>query len=72
MAKCSGHHDEMAQKCLFIFMYFYTCTQLHTCTQAGVVKEMDSFANRFMSASDERETILSEAETMAGTHDDPQ
>ena len=40
-------------------------------TQAGSVKDMNEFAQRFMSEAGEREGILSEAAAVAESHDDP-
>lgn len=39
--------------------------------QAGMVEEMNAFASRFMSESEKREEIISEASAVADGHKDP-
>ena len=41
------------------------------CLQAGMVEEMNTFASRFMSESEKREEIISEASAAADDHKDP-
>ena len=39
--------------------------------QAGMVEEMNEFASRFMSETEQREEIISQASAVADTHQDP-
>lgn len=40
--------------------------------QAGLVTEMSDLASRFMTEGGSREEVMSEAESVAESHDDPQ
>ena len=51
-----------------------THTQPHTCqmcAQAGLVEEMNELASRFITETEARETILTEAQSVAESHEDP-
>ena len=68
---------------LFVYCFFriIDCTILHLCVcmcvcaravQAGLVTEMSNLASRFMTEGETREEVMSEAESVAESHDDPQ
>ena len=44
---------------------------LHFLMQAGMVEEMNVFASRFVSESEKRDEIISEASAVAEGHEDP-
>ena len=50
----------------------HTHSHSHTLTvQAGLVEDMNKLASRFVSETEARENILSEATTAAESHEDP-
>ena len=53
---------------MYMYMYQYNVT---ITLQAGMVDEMNEFASRFMSESEKREEIISEASAVADIHKDP-
>lgn len=55
-----------------ILPHSHTCIHLHMhyLLKAGIVKEMNELASRFMTEDASREDIVSEAATVAEEHDD--